>query len=471
MALGNSSGRQPTTGPQQTGSPRARARGYSVALLRGSGRLAILILSCISFLSSPKALAQKKFELGGFMDGSGWIYPIAPNEPDAHATGTARFQLWSRAALTPKFSWRGKMDFRLDTHRDIDRERWFDLDQRGLRQPAGTVSEFYFDLKLGRTDLRAGMQEMRWGRADGYNPTDNLIPYDYLDTFSNDRLAVPALKADTYIGQARIEAAWIPFYTPTRLPLLGQRWFPALPSTAQLPVAGNAPPAVADLTYLDAGGPLPARTIGNSQWGLRYNQLVPHAELSVSYFDGFDDIPYFRPGAIPIAPLPRPRLQVSLNREYYRVHVIGADFASGLGPYGIRGELAYFDQTDPANRDHLLFVAGVDRTWGDWFVIVQYAGQNVQAPLPSSALFPDLGLGSSLLWRVERSIGPSRTFEVKGALRFSDGDLFIQPLYSLALSNAWRLKIGATFFAGPRDAYLGQFRDNAGINLQLRYSF
>jgi hypothetical protein len=162
---------------------------------------------------------------------------------------------------------------------------------------------------------------------------------------------------------------------------------------------------------------------------------------------------------------------ISLGREYYRVRVAGADFASHLGPFGIRGEAAYFDQTDPANRDHLLFVVGLDRSWGDWFAIVQYAGQRVSGNLAGTALFPDLGLGSAMLYRIERTLGPSRSIEVKGAVRLRDGDFYLQPLYNVALANNWRLKIGATLFGGPRDAYLGQFRDNGHLTMQLRYTF
>jgi hypothetical protein len=133
--------------------------------------------------------------------------------------------------------------------------------------------------------------------------------------------------------------------------------------------------------------------------------------------------------------------------------------------------MAYFDQTDPGNRDHLLFVFGLDRTWGDWFVIVQYAGQKVSQSLAGSAVFPDLGLRSTALLRVERNVGPSQSFEIKGALRLRDGDLVLQPCYSIALSNRWKLKVGATLFGGPREGFLGQYRDSSHLNLQLRYTF
>jgi hypothetical protein len=363
------------------------------------------------------------------------------------------------------------VDFSIDTHNDVDRHRWLDVSQRGLRRPAGVISEFYLDMKLGRVDLRAGKQEIRWGRVDGFNPTDNLLPYDYLDTLSDNRLAVPALKADAYFGKTQFEADWVPFYTPTRLPLLGQRWFPGLPSSAQLPLFPESEPVDLSLTYQDAGGPLPARTLGNGQWGVRWNQLVPRAEFSLSYFDGFDDLAFFRSSILAIEPAPRPQALISLSREYYRVRVAGADFASELGPVGIRGELGYFDQTDPANLDHLLFVVGVDRSLGDWFVVVQYAGQKVSGPVPKGPVFPDLGLRSTMLWRIERTLGPSTTFEIRGALRLLDGDFLIQPLYSVALANNWRLSVGATFFGGPEDGYLGQFRDNSHLTVQLRYTF
>lgn len=408
------------------------------------------------------------------MRSSGQVYAGKPNASDARAIGTSQFQLWCRATLNSRFSWRGTLDFQLDTHGNIDRRRWADVSQREMHQPAGAISELYLDAKFGRLDLRLGKQQIRWGRADGFNPTDNLIPYDYVDTFSDTRLAVPTLKANAYFGHSNIEGVWLPFYMPTRLPFLGQRWFPRLPTTVRMPLAPGMVPVDLDLTYRDLGGPLPARTFGNGQWGVRFNQTVRRGEFSFSYFDGFDDLPYFRASVRPIptfAPSSRPPALVSLNREYYRVRIAGFDFASAIGPFGVRGEAAYFDQTNPNNLDHLLYVIGIDKSWGDWFAIVQYAGQKVNGSAPNAAVFPDLGLRSTMICRIERTLGPSRSLEIKGALRLRDGDFFLQPLYSVALSNSWRLKVGAAIFAGAKDTYLGQFRDNSNVNVQLAYTF
>jgi hypothetical protein len=433
-----------------------------------------LLASCFWLLAScPYLFPQGSLEHGGFLEESGRFYAKTPNPSDAYAEGNARFHLWGRARVSKEISVRGVFDIRMDTHGNVDRGRWLDIEDRGMRLPAGSISELYLDAKVGRVDLRLGRQRIRWGRADGFNPTDNIMPYDYLETFDDERLAVSAVKADVYFARANMQFVWMPWYAPTRLPLLGQRWFPQLPASATLDVSPLIPPIEIGLSYRDLAGPLPARTFGNGQWGARFNQVLPRGEFSFSYFDGFDDLPYFRPDASPFFDTIslQPKALISLNREYYRVRVAGMDFASEIGPIGIRGEAAYFDQTDPLNLDHVLYVVGVDKRWGDWFAILQYAGQKVNGRAPNMAVFPDLGLRSTLIWRLERTMGPSRSFEIKGALRLRDGDFLLQPVYSVALSNSWRIKAGATVFAGSKDSYLGQFRDSSHVNIKLIYSF
>lgn len=86
-------------------------------------------------------------------------------------------------------------------------------------------------------------------------------------------------------------------------------------------------------------------------------------------------------------------------------------------------------------------------------------------------MFPDLGLRSTMVFRIERTLGPSRSFELEGAVRLRDGDVFLRPIYSLTLTNRWRLKMAATIFAGRRSGFLGQYRDSSHLTLQLRWAF
>ncbi len=436
-------------------------------------RLCAGVSVLLLFACTAPALAQKTFEVGGFFYGNGQFYSRRPNPPDTYALGTSRFQLWSSGSLGKRISWRAAYDLRIDTHNNVDRTNWLDFSERGLQQPAGSLSELYVELKLSRFDFRVGRQEIRWGRADGYNPTDNLIPYDYLDTTAEERIAVPAVKADGYFGDARLEFAWIPSFTPTRLPLMGQRWFPTLPSTAQVPLGQDATPTEVGLVYTNGNTSFPALTFGNGQWGVRWNQIVPRAEFSFSYFDGFDDIAIFssRPLAVRPPVDGRPQLLVALDRSFYRLRVAGADFATSIGPFGLRGEVAYYDQSGPGTPDHVLVVAGLDRSWGDWFAVVEYADLSVAGFYPYPLVFPDLALKSTVMWRVTRTMGPSQSVELSGSVGLRDGGVFVRPLYKKTLTNRWSLNLGATFLAGPSDSYIGQYRRNDSLDLQLRCAF
>src|SRR5881397_1557692 len=102
-----------------------------------------LWLACAPLLLLQDVTAQNVLEYGGFFEQSAQLYAGKPNSSDTLSSGTGRFHLWSRATLNPRLSWRGSVDFRLDTHHDIDRRRWTDLGQRGLRRPAGALRELY----------------------------------------------------------------------------------------------------------------------------------------------------------------------------------------------------------------------------------------------------------------------------------------------------------------------------------------
>ena len=73
--------------------------------------------------------------------------------------------------------------------------------------------------------------------------------------------------------------------------------------------------------------------------------------------------------------------------------------------------------------------------------------------------------------RASRSLGPATSFEIKGALRLRDGDFYLQPIYTVALSNRWRLDLGGAAFGGPASGFFGQYAENAHASVRLRYTF
>lgn len=77
------------------------------------------------------------------------------------------------------------------------------------------IREAWIELYFGNLDLRLGSQIIPWGRADGYNPTDNLTPKDF-SSFKVDedsyRVSNTALRGRYYLSKLILEGVIIPKY-------------------------------------------------------------------------------------------------------------------------------------------------------------------------------------------------------------------------------------------------------------------
>src|SRR5689334_10739987 len=132
-------------------------------------RAALLVIVLLR-ITPATVNAQGTPEWGGLLRETGAFYATRPNPSDAYAYGRSRLQVWSRGHFGNLFAYSGSADLMFDTHGDVDRGRWFDVTDRGIRQPAGSLSELFVDVRLRSVDVRIGKQPIRWGRADGFNP-------------------------------------------------------------------------------------------------------------------------------------------------------------------------------------------------------------------------------------------------------------------------------------------------------------
>jgi hypothetical protein len=220
------------------------------------------------------------------------------------------------------------------------------------RTPYISVDEAYVDFYTGRADLRVGIQKFAWGRLDEINPTDNLNPEDLTEAVISDevdrKIGVPAIKLDCYSEMANVELAFVPFYVPYRLPDSDERWFPGVLKPPKTVYAGPAVGTVpVKTTYADMD--VPARTLQNSEAGVRVSRQVGGWDLSVSYFTGYDPMPLTEavvdldvsvtdPLSLGYAAGSR----VTLAQAVHRVHVFGFDFTTTVSDFTLRGEYAYF---------------------------------------------------------------------------------------------------------------------------------
>ncbi|NIV91423.1 hypothetical protein GWN42_01130 [candidate division KSB1 bacterium] len=171
-------------------------------------------------------------------------------------------------------------------------------------------------------DLRVGKQRLAWGTADKLNPTDNLNPDDFSDLVNfTDKIPTWAVKGTYYFGDVTLTGVWLPTLTPILLPRNGASLFLG----EQVSSFQNS------LT-------LPAQRPQNSMFGVKLDSRFGLWDYSLSYFNGYDDIPVLR------------RLVISddvgssgqLDLGFPKMQVIGADFATELFGAGFWGEGALF---------------------------------------------------------------------------------------------------------------------------------
>ena len=389
------------------------------------------------------ALGQS-FTERGFLETDFIGYPqTAPND-SGQAIGEALFRYEAFYKLDSDWQFAGGIDARADTHEQVDRAWELSWDDRESRRPSFEVRQLNATYSKKKLTLVLGKQFVRWGKADILNPTDRFAPQDYLSVVDSDFLAISAARA-TYGGQSNtIDLVWAPLFTPSRIPLLDQRW-------------SNLPSGIA-LTELPPSFP------GGSQFGARWNHIGSVAEYSLSFYDGHNNLPLFN------FQEPQP-LTVDVERYYPQMRMYGGDAAIPLKGVTVKAEAAYFTSATKTEDEYALYVVQVERQAGEWFFIGGYAGQVVTEHRSVFDFAPDRGLTSAFLGRAGCTIDTNRSVALETAVRQNGKGEWAKLEYSQAFGAHWRATAAFTLIRGDESDFLGQYRRNSHTMLALRYSF
>jgi hypothetical protein len=399
----------------------------------------------ILFGSSPaqaQLLSQR-----GFAEGRLTLFPQdAPADPvNAVADLVLREEVFIKPAPWIRFA--AGADLRANSHDQVEPAWRVDLLDRRRLRPAISVRRLAATLSHGPFTLDLGRQFIRWGKTDIVTPTDRFAPRDFLNVVDSDFLGVTGARGVLQVGPHTLDVVWVPLFTPSRLPILNQRWAPA-------------PVAPGPLTLNDAGAVVPDR----SQIGVRYGRIAERVEYSVSVFDGFNHLPNIdavieRPGS------------VDLIRLYPSMRSYGADAAVPTRWFTVKAEAAYSTSDTPRTDDFVLYVVQVERQSGEWVFVGGYAGEVVTARRAALTFAPDRGLTRSIVGRASYAIDPIRTLTMESAVRQDGGGVYVKAEYSQARGEHWRATAAGVAIAGRGDDFLGQYHRNSHVAVTLRYSF
>ena len=322
------------------------------------------------------------------------------------------------------------------------------------------IREAYVNMYTGPFDIRFGQQIVIWGRADGFNPTDNITPKNMLARSPDEddrRIGNFLLKTTCNLSPLRLEAIWIPVYAPSVLPV---QLFP-----------------FPEGTFL--GEPdYPVWDLSNSGFGIKLDLGLPAFDGSISYFYGFNPFPGILAGDLVINGA---KVEIPVIPKPYRLHVLGADFSTTLGSLGLRGEFAYRQ----SRKDHKTFVhipnpdiqavIGLDKTMGDFSMILQYIGryvfdfQKLIPPAdPAEQIAYELALKNRLLASQQNEISHSVSFrpalflmhetmtlEAAGMVNLTTEEWFLRPKLAYDISDALTLTLGGEIYLGPDETLYG----------------
>ena len=310
------------------------------------------------------------------------------------------------------------------------------------------LKEAWADWDGGFWALRVGRQISAWGKADGLQVADvlcakdetTLIASEYADT----RLGVDAVRLSVKNDSFVADAYWIPFFTPSSLPLAKKN-----------PLKKCVIPAyVSEVTKNNFD--IPSMSLENSEAALKLAAYFPFADFSVYGFYGHDREPLltyklFYDGA------GKPQ-SLGIFGFYKRMFMVGADAAIPIKEIVLRLEAACFPQRHFAaaaaqqifcgqsseRKNQIVALAGLDWTPSGWTITAQYCLDAIcdgAQSLDRKDYVHKMSLSAS-----KSFLQDALEFSFSGLLGLNDFDCMISAKLKYSLNDQLALTLGSDIF-------------------------
>jgi predicted RND superfamily exporter protein len=343
------------------------------------------------------------------------------------------------------------------------------------KDAAVRVHDAFVEYTAGRVDVRAGLGRVVWGRLDEVQPTDVVNPLEVSKFFfegrSEARLPVAMLRASVFMAdRASIEGVYVPVFRRGRFDLLDEPSSIFTPPSSREDAFGvvclaigcpTLPPIVVEED--------PAVTFGNGQGGVRFNATTGRIDWSMAAFSGLEPFPLFTVVGV------QPGAPVRFVTFHPRFTMLGGDFETVRGEWGIRGELAAFvrdnfqGSTPIATEGSSLDAGvGVDRRAGNYRIsaTVLYHHEAVDQPIRETR--SDLSWVLSADRRFSRERYALRAFAVANS---SEGSGFARLIGSGELRDNLALEGSVGWFIGEGRDLVGRFSDSDFFYVRLKHYF
>ncbi|MFZ4404023.1 MAG: hypothetical protein ACOYOK_07975 [Pseudobdellovibrionaceae bacterium] len=336
---------------------------------------------------------------------------------------------------------------------DFSRSNYADADLR----------EAYIEKSWKDFDFKVGRAITVWGRADKVNPTDQLSVKNLQRLLVDDeesRMGLLTVQTVYNSDNTRWIFLWIPEWRSPVYPIA--------------PIRG--------IELQDTKPDL-----NNPQWAVKMDQSGNSVDWSLSYFDGYSKTP-------DLSVLSANAGGTTLGLQYGRVKVYGADLATNVGDYGLRGEVAYTKTNDTDGTNYLLANSNVYAVLGADRSFMEHLNINAQLLYRHIDQFQDPAGANSSLQTVamQQAVNTSQQFkdqtglslrpsykalndtlelEVAYVTWFNKNNSLLRPKINYAWSDHLRTSLGGEYYNGPADSFFGRLQDVSSAYFELKLLF
>ena len=330
-----------------------------------------------------------------------------------------------------------------------------------------SLRQAYFDIFFDNFDLRIGKQQIIWGKADGVFITDVISPRNLsefiLPEFEEIRIGTNAMKLDYYIGNATIEAVWIPIFQPTIIPDENSIWYPKMADFTIQPVIETTKEV--------------ENKLSESEVALKYSYLGSAIDFELMTAYMWDDNP-----AMHIYPTMNPEtgqpIALTIKPEYHRLPLVGASFGKSIFGAVLRGEVAhYFDKKFSAEdfsvkgirkKNYVHYLVGYDHNWFGVNISFQFIQEYILDY--EEDIRNDEFSNTATFLASKTFINETLELSLFSYYGINNEDMLLRPKLSYDLSDGFNVLLGTDIFIGDKGNF-GQYDENDMVYMKVRYDF
>ena len=328
------------------------------------------------------------------------------------------------------------------------------------------LRELYLDTSINDSIVILGKQQLVWGKSDGLKVLDIVNPQDFrefiLDDFDQSRIPLWTVNAEIPINDVTLQLLLIPDQTYHEFATPGSSYqftSPIIIPPIIIPPRSPGTNVVINPTIT------PDDVLQDADAGFRLSIFTHGWDLTFNYLYHYDDTPVlFRTINVTAS-----GLNISLDPQYKRTHLIGGTFSNTFGDLTLRGEVGYL--TDKyISTTNLLDADGVVKT-GELKYVLGFDWYGYSDTLLSAQVFQTY-LENHETGMIRDELNTQLTFLIKQDymnetlhaeililhdIDYEDG--MVRPKLTYEYNDEINVYAGADIFYGNKDGLFGQFKE------------